>query len=846
MTEREKWSCPVCTYANWPASRHCVCCRTKKCLVGVSNSNSGGNNSRAPTATTKTANSKTNSTTLSTSAAEQSEADGENDDDDNEEDDDGCHGNRTGDEDEEEEEEDIYKLAAGRSRRRSRQKQRQRQSRRRILPDDAVIADESTTTTAASMSRTTPAAGGARTSPPIRPPGSPSELKWSCPACTFLNWPRSHRCVQCYTENSNPPPSSASPPPAAPPSATSSSSPDPSAASLATGVAPPNQNQSTNPFGKWACKICTYENWPNTAKCAMCERRRSESPPAEGATGGGGGGVGVGGSSSVICGGRQSPNHDHDFLWLCACLAAVDGDSGPVEAYINAPGASIARRLTKAEAAQLNRYRGNAVFAPNMSLSSLLVRYSASQEQLMSLLVQAVHLRSHTKRLPCQVSPETALDIRRHVVGSLRQRKGPLPCFYVNDHSLFYLPASLGYHELPQHVQDQLMSDVVDSAVQKELESVGAVNWWPADSGAFRMWALWNRTAGDCLLDSVLQASWGILDEDNSMRRALSESLHDCEDAFYSRWRDYEEQQLATSLLCYSLSEAQWRRDWEALLRRARMPGESLEQIHVFALCHVLRRPIIILGVRIICNYRDEPIAYSNFQGVYLPLLWERAFCSRNPLCLAYTKNHFSALMPLQSPSRRPDIVGLSGGNAYGLLPLCDRYGVRLPVHFLAADEANRRESLLADWLDCVRCGVGGQQLMCRVRLGCGRPHPLVHQLLCQWLDHYRLSAAAADNDNLDNNNSGSNNHTEDFVDSRDEDERVPCNSPELISSSTSSNSSTRSSSSTSLYDQQQEKLASDNTVGNATHATTSSSNVGIEEAELTSSVAAPSSAEFK
>ena len=40
-----------------------------------------------------------------------------------------------------------------------------------------------------------------------------------------------------------------------------------------------------------------------------------------------------------------------------------------------------------------------------------------------------------------------------------------------------------------------------------------------------RLFAMWNRTAGDCLLDSVLQATWGILDIDNTLRRALSDSL---------------------------------------------------------------------------------------------------------------------------------------------------------------------------------------------------------------------------------------------------------------------------------------------------------------------------------
>ena len=40
-----------------------------------------------------------------------------------------------------------------------------------------------------------------------------------------------------------------------------------------------------------------------------------------------------------------------------------------------------------------------------------------------------------------------------------------------------------------------------------------------------RLYALWNRTAGDCLLDSVLQASWGVMDRDNTLRRCLADSL---------------------------------------------------------------------------------------------------------------------------------------------------------------------------------------------------------------------------------------------------------------------------------------------------------------------------------
>ncbi len=42
-----------------------------------------------------------------------------------------------------------------------------------------------------------------------------------------------------------------------------------------------------------------------------------------------------------------------------------------------------------------------------------------------------------------------------------------------------------------------------------------------------RLYALWNRSRGDCLLDSVLQSSYGVFDKDNILRKALADSLND-------------------------------------------------------------------------------------------------------------------------------------------------------------------------------------------------------------------------------------------------------------------------------------------------------------------------------
>ena len=63
-----------------------------------------------------------------------------------------------------------------------------------------------------------------------------------------------------------------------------------------------------------------------------------------------------------------------------------------------------------------------------------------------------------------------------------------------------------------------------------ELEQESPIINWSeegTDRLGSRLCALWNRTAGDCLLDSVLQATWGVFDTDAVLRRALGDSLNE-------------------------------------------------------------------------------------------------------------------------------------------------------------------------------------------------------------------------------------------------------------------------------------------------------------------------------
>ena len=77
-------------------------------------------------------------------------------------------------------------------------------------------------------------------------------------------------------------------------------------------------------------------------------------------------------------------------------------------------------------------------------------------------------------------------------------------------------------------IQEQLYAEILDQDAQDQLEAESPVINWSAevtDRLGSRLNVLWNRSAGDCLLDSAMQATFGVSDRDNTLRRALADSL---------------------------------------------------------------------------------------------------------------------------------------------------------------------------------------------------------------------------------------------------------------------------------------------------------------------------------
>ncbi|XP_039291537.1 ubiquitin thioesterase trabid [Nilaparvata lugens] len=591
-----------------------------------------------------------------------------------------------------------------------------------------------------------------------------SVQKWTCEYCTFANFPSALKCTMCRgakpllnenifrlrDEGSASSGSSAYEWPTAAEECSNSRPTNDATDLLQEGLKPlrisdhsdavPSAASSVD--SKWSCSVCTYENWPKATRCVMCATPPPHprlSPTAEGATNRHASNNSEQPNNLTASlrrsasrridesGGRAMP----DWVWLDACLGVVQGECTPVDNYLSG-GGDPTRQLTAKEVALLDR---PSAFDTGHTLVHLAIRFHR-EDMLATLLSRMEGSGSGVKRVPSYVAPDLAADIRRHAAATLRHRKANPPIPFFTELATFALPAEIV--DLPQAVTEQLFEELLDKDAQQQLEADPPVINWSIELTVHlgsRLYALWNRSAGDCLLDSLMQATLGVFDRDNLLRRALSDSLTQAGHVLYARWREYESWQ--ARLMHYSLDESQWEQDWATLQSLATRPGCSLEQLHVFALAHVLRRPILVYGVKYVKSFRGEDIGYARFQGVYLPLLWDTSFCIRSPVALGYTRGHFSALVAIEPEPPHATTTNHSAPPPCHFLPLVDHDGKLLPIHFVTHAEAGGEEALLRQWMDV--CLTDNGLLVAKQRLN-KRPL-LVAQMLEEWLNHYRRLA---------------------------------------------------------------------------------------------------------
>jgi len=296
-------------------------------------------------------------------------------------------------------------------------------------------------------------------------------------------------------------------------------------------------------------------------------------------------------------------------------------------------------------------------------------------------------------------------DFQATVPGQDDQKDSPVcpPGFIDTPLYTFTLPDLTNF---PEDFRGFLEKDLIELSALISLEQAGRLNWW-ADTGTCqRLWPLATTGDGNCLLHAASLGMWGFHDRLLTLRKALYTFLTSSEavNAIYRRWRWQASQQNLQSGL--SLTEAEWEEEWNSVLRLAsteprpppasappkrrsrlstvslegldgldyhQLMYESLEEVHVLVLAHVLRRPIVIVADTILKDAYGEALAPIPFGGIYLPLEVSPSECHKCPLLLTYDAGHFSALVGMQSAanvrSPLPTVIPLSDSN-HSVLPI--------------------------------------------------------------------------------------------------------------------------------------------------------------------------------
>lgn len=273
----------------------------------------------------------------------------------------------------------------------------------------------------------------------------------------------------------------------------------------------------------------------------------------------------------------------------------------------------------------------------------------------------------------------------------------------------------------PDSFRQFLEKDLIEGGCLTSLEAAGRLNWWCGKPGSNRvLWPLATSGDGNCLLHAASLGMWGFHDRLLTLREALHNTLAKGEyrHALFRRWKWRQMGINADADLSYT--EAEWLSEWQSIVdmasptvRNQTTSYQSLEEVHVLALAHALKRPIIVIAETMLKDVHGDAFAPIPFGGVYLPLEVPPSRCHRTPLLLAYHSAHFSPLVTVDGASDFGD-----GCNEGVSIPLVDPdTGQLLPVLFavdpgpdwdwqegsrdLLPCQQDTMEILLREYLDC-------------------------------------------------------------------------------------------------------------------------------------------------
>uniref|UniRef100_A0A8C3XSA4 ubiquitinyl hydrolase 1 n=1 Tax=Chelydra serpentina TaxID=8475 RepID=A0A8C3XSA4_CHESE len=256
--------------------------------------------------------------------------------------------------------------------------------------------------------------------------------------------------------------------------------------------------------------------------------------------------------------------------------------------------------------------------------------------------------------------------------------------------------------------QSVLQKSLIDQSTQCSLEHKRQLNWCRE---VRKLVPLKTNGDGNCLLHAVSLSMWGVQDADLVLRKILFSALKEVDTRnFKLRWQleTVKSQEFVETGLHYNTRN--WEEEWEDLIRmtsteiseaRSGLRYNSLEEIHIFVLVNILRRPIIVLADKMLRSLESgSSFAPLTVGGVYLPLHWPAEECYRYPIVLGYENTHFTSL-----------ITQKDSGPEIRAVPLVSSEPGRfedLKVHFLTDDEEMRKEQLLKEYLMVIEIPVQG------------------------------------------------------------------------------------------------------------------------------------------
>lgn len=344
--------------------------------------------------------------------------------------------------------------------------------------------------------------------------------------------------------------------------------------------------------------------------------------------------------------------------------------------------------------APVTEENGNVTYNQHHLARPTLQKCDAIDISDMKKLTRGISRATENVNLVSRARSDIALDFKENAVCSVNQYFIETPVY------TFTLPDLTVYSE---DFRGFLEKDLIEMSSLVSLEQSGRLNWW-ADSGAGqRLWPLATTGDGNCLLHAASLGMWGFHDRLLTLRKALHGFLtgSKCKDALWRRWRWQQTRLNAEAGFVYT--EDEWKKEWESIVNMAstepRKPEggrrrsmifeknpdevsenatyESLEEVHVLALAHVLRRPIIVIADLMLKDVDGEDLAPIPFGGIYLPLECSPADCRRSPLVLTYDAAHFSALVVMEDETFEDKMP-----HPPAVIPLTDSEHKLLPIQF--------------------------------------------------------------------------------------------------------------------------------------------------------------------